>query len=46
MKFNYKNGEVFAMVEVLLLGTGATRPLPHRALAAMWLAGGRPGMLL
>ena len=33
------------MVEVLLLGTGATRPLPHRALAAMWLQVGGRGML-
>lgn len=33
------------MVEVLLLGTGATRPLPHRALAAMWLQVGGRGVL-
>ena len=33
------------MVEVLLLGTGATKPLPHRALAAMWLQVGGRGLL-
>lgn len=33
------------MVQVTLLGSGATRPLPHRALAALWLQVGGRGLL-
>lgn len=33
------------MVDVILLGSGATRPLPDRALAALWLQVGGRGLL-
>lgn len=34
------------MVQVTLLGTGATKPLPHRALAALWLQVNGRGLLM